>query len=116
MRYALTTHADRVPRPPLWRPAVLLLWLACPGWQPRSRPSGGAGSCCCGGGLVAGVLLGLTQTLRGAHFPSHTGWTAWLCWTAALVNRQVFTWVRAPAGRRQQGSGTLPMNTDQINS
>lgn len=26
--------------------------------------------------------LGLVQTLRGAHYPSHTLWTLWLCWTA----------------------------------
>ncbi|MCM3566389.1 phosphatase PAP2 family protein [Hydrogenophaga intermedia] len=28
----------------------------------------------------AGVALGVVQTLRGAHPPSHTLWTAWLCW------------------------------------
>jgi membrane-associated PAP2 superfamily phosphatase len=33
------------------------------------------------GVLLAGMLFGLTQTLRGAHYPSHTAWTAWLCWT-----------------------------------
>jgi len=38
MRYALTTHADRVPRPPLWRPAVLLLWLALP-WLTATEPA-----------------------------------------------------------------------------
>jgi len=30
--------------------------------------------------LVAGLLLGLVQQLRGAHFMSHTLWTAWICW------------------------------------
>lgn len=34
------------------------------------------------GALLAGVLLGAVQTLRGAHPPSHTGWTLWLCWTS----------------------------------
>lgn len=29
--------------------------------------------------LVAGGLAGVTQTLRGAHFVSHSLWTAWLC-------------------------------------
>ena len=29
--------------------------------------------------LVVGVLMGLVQTLRGAHPPSHTLWTAWIC-------------------------------------
>lgn len=35
------------------------------------------------GAMAAGLLLGLAQQLRGAHFMSHTLWTAWLCWTAA---------------------------------
>lgn len=35
--------------------------------------------------LVAGFLLGITQQLRGAHFMSHTLWTAWICWSVALL-------------------------------
>lgn len=35
--------------------------------------------------LVAGAVLGLGQYLRGAHYPSHTLWTAWLCWTLCAV-------------------------------
>lgn len=31
--------------------------------------------------LLAGLVLGLTQQIRGAHFTSHTLWTAWICWT-----------------------------------
>ena len=33
--------------------------------------------------LAAGAVLGLAQQARGAHFMSHTLWTAWLCWTWA---------------------------------
>jgi len=33
------------------------------------------------GALVAGLMLGLAQQMRGAHFMSHTLWTAWICWT-----------------------------------
>ena len=33
--------------------------------------------------LIAGFALGLAQQMRGAHFMSHTLWTAWLCWTAS---------------------------------
>lgn len=33
--------------------------------------------------LVAGILMGEAQQLRGAHFASHTLWTAWLCWAWA---------------------------------
>lgn len=35
-------------------------------------------------GLLGGVL-GLSQTLRGAHYPSHTLWTALVCWGMALL-------------------------------
>jgi membrane-associated PAP2 superfamily phosphatase len=34
--------------------------------------------------LFAGFTLGLSQQMRGAHFMSHTLWTAWLCWSVAL--------------------------------
>lgn len=34
-------------------------------------------------GLVAGLVLGLAQQVRGAHFMSHTLWTAWICWAWA---------------------------------
>jgi membrane-associated PAP2 superfamily phosphatase len=40
--------------------------------------------------IGAGLLFGGAQFLRGAHPPSHTLWTAWLCWTlsAALLGRR----------------------------
>lgn len=34
---------------------------------------------------VAGLVFGLTQLARGAHFPSHTLWSAWLCWTLFVM-------------------------------
>lgn len=37
------------------------------------------------GGATAGLVLGLAQQVRGAHFMSHTLWTAWLCWAVALA-------------------------------
>lgn len=33
--------------------------------------------------LGAGLLLGLSQQWRGAHFMSHTLWSGWLCWCLA---------------------------------
>jgi len=36
--------------------------------------------------LLAGAVLGSSQTLRGAHYPSHNLWTALICWTVALLN------------------------------
>ena len=34
---------------------------------------------------AAGTVFGISQQLRGAHFMSHTLWTAWICWTVAWV-------------------------------
>lgn len=34
---------------------------------------------------MVGLVFGLAQTLRGAHYPSHTLWTAWICWTTGSV-------------------------------
>jgi membrane-associated PAP2 superfamily phosphatase len=36
--------------------------------------------------LVSGAAFGTAQWLRGAHFPSHTLWSAWLCWVVALLS------------------------------
>ncbi|MBX3603635.1 MAG: phosphatase PAP2 family protein [Piscinibacter sp.] len=35
--------------------------------------------------LAAGTLFGVAQLVRGAHFASHTLWSAWLCWVIALL-------------------------------
>ncbi len=35
--------------------------------------------------LAGGLVLGLAQQLRGAHYLSHTLWSAWICWTVGLV-------------------------------
>ena len=40
---------------------------------------------CLAAALAAGLVLGVAQQLRGAHFMSHTAWTAWLCWTVAWL-------------------------------
>ena len=38
-------------------------------------------------GLSAGLLFGISQQLRGAHFVSHDIWTLGICWaTASLVS------------------------------
>ncbi len=49
--------------------------------------------------LGAGALLGWTQLARGAHFPSHTMWSAWLCWSISAV--------AARGLERRQPSSTL---------
>lgn len=39
--------------------------------------------------LVMGFVFGIGQQLRGAHFMSHTFWTAWLCWTTCWLGDMV---------------------------
>lgn len=58
--------------------------------------------------MVAGLGLGLVQQLRGAHFLSHTLWTAWVCWTTAGL-----TWAAAQglALRKSRRAGT-PLASD----
>lgn len=40
--------------------------------------------------LFSGLVLGLVQTVRGAHYPSHTAWTALFCAATAWANHVVF--------------------------
>ncbi len=48
-----------------------------------------------------GLLAGAVQTLRGAHFPSHTLWTLWICAAVSLAGwRLAQPWLIAPAGPR----------------
>lgn len=43
---------------------------------------------------AVGLLFGYAQLLRGAHYPSHTLWTAWLCWTGFVLAAR---WLPQPA-------------------
>jgi len=42
------------------------------------------------GALFAGFALGIAQQVRGAHFMSHTLWTAWLCVALSWVLDGIF--------------------------
>lgn len=37
------------------------------------------------GVLVTGFVFGAAQLARGAHHPSHTLWSAWLCWLLCVL-------------------------------
>lgn len=50
------------------------------------------------GALVAGLGLGISQQLRGAHFMSHTLWTGWVCWMTAWLTDPLFA--KASSARR----------------
>lgn len=36
--------------------------------------------------VVTGGMLGAVQVVRGAHYPSHPMWTAWICWMVAALS------------------------------
>ncbi len=40
--------------------------------------------------LLFGLLCGLTQVLRGAHYPSHVVWSGLICWGVAVINHTLF--------------------------
>jgi membrane-associated PAP2 superfamily phosphatase len=48
-----------------------------------ARP--GLARACLAAVVVVGSLFGLAQLARGAHFPSHTLWSAWCCWTVCTL-------------------------------
>lgn len=54
-------------------------------------------------GVVSfGLLFGAAQTLRGAHYPSHTLYTAWICWSLCAS-----TFHLAHCFTRHTGASTL---------
>lgn len=55
------------------------------GWFALRRSQPQAAWACLAASLAAGLLLGLAQQARGAHFMSHTLWSGWLCWTVAWM-------------------------------
>lgn len=53
------------------------------------------------GVLLAGLAFGVAQWLRGAHYPSHTLWSAWLCWAVAALTAPA----RAPGAEARAAAG-----------
>lgn len=53
--------------------------------------------------LAGGLVLGLAQQLRGAHYLSHTLWTAWICWTVGLGVESALSVTAALRHRRRAG-------------
>ncbi len=52
---------------------------------------------CLWASLAAGLMLGLVQQARGAHFMSHTLWTGWICWAASVATQVVAHLAARPA-------------------
>ena len=62
-------------------------------------------------GLAAGLVFGIAQQLRGAHFASHDVWTLMICWSVALLlHRAMFARARPPmaANDARTATGAAP--------
>lgn len=79
--------------------ALPLPWLAAsdPAQQARGRRGWWAV-------VGVGLALGLTQTLRGAHYPSHTLWTLVICGGLAVLNHAAWRCATGWWVRRQSSS------------
>ncbi len=56
--------------------------------------------------VAAGLVLGAVQVARGAHYPSHPLWTAWICWVVCALSFHV---LRPQAYRlKVRGTGRTP--------
>jgi len=40
--------------------------------------------------FLLGLVCGIAQVLRGAHYPSHVFWAGLICWMVALINHWIF--------------------------
>jgi membrane-associated PAP2 superfamily phosphatase len=49
------------------------------------------------GVCAVGLLFGTAQLARGAHYPSHTLWSAWLCWVLCVAAAAAQSARRIPA-------------------
>lgn len=65
--------------------ALCLPWL----WSPEAGRPRAPGRRWLATVLLAGLVAGFTQTLRGAHPPSHTLWTLLICGTIALAGWRI---------------------------
>ena len=55
--------------------------------------------------VLGGLLLGLAQQARGAHYMSHTLWTGWFCWATGLAIDMACQWRRSRAGQVALAAG-----------
>ncbi len=56
------------------------------GWFVLRGKSPGAGRAWLLVTVLSGFVLGWTQMVRGAHYLSHSLWTAWLCWVISAIS------------------------------
>jgi len=60
------------------------------GWFALRRKAPGVARAWLAATIVTGLTLGWVQMMRGAHYASHTLWTAWICWAVTMISYHVF--------------------------
>lgn len=68
------------------------------GWFVLRRHTPSAARVWLVGTLIAGLIFGIGQQMRGAHYMSHTLWSGWVCW---LVGWGADATARALGARRR---------------
>jgi membrane-associated PAP2 superfamily phosphatase len=56
--------------------------------------------------LGLGAIFGMAQMARGAHYPSHSMWSAWLCWVLVWLVQSAPGWRFNPARARPRPEAT----------
>ncbi len=72
---------------PAGHASAAFAWMA--GWFAFCRYDRSVARGWLAGAVAMGLLLGLAQQVRGAHYMSHTLWTAWICWAVACIAEMV---------------------------
>lgn len=68
------------------------------GWFALRRSAPRAARTWLAGTVLLGVAISAVQIMRGAHYPSHCLWAAWICWaTAAACSAVARRWAEPAA-------------------
>jgi membrane-associated PAP2 superfamily phosphatase len=72
-----------------------------PGWFALRGKARGAARVWLAVVLVSGAVFAWVQVMRGAHYLSHSLWTAWICWAVTAASfHACHAWWRAAQSRR----------------
>lgn len=57
--------------------------------------------------VAAGLVLGWVQMMRGAHYLSHSLWTAWVCWAVTALSFHCSRSWRSVGSRNESNAGQM---------
>lgn len=73
------------------------------GWYVLRRTAPGLARAWLVATVASGLTLGWVQMMRGAHYASHTLWTAWICWAITMSSYHVFrSWHEGDVAHRDR--------------